>query len=154
MQAHEGMDALVFNLRQEHVVICDFVSTFHQVCLPPLIATESILSCCAVQSHSHLTKLWAGREGVCSSHRGPTSLVMLGQACRCPQTSSGLCAVQLSRALLNMSSAGSGLTAHSCALADIDPNPKRALHCEQLTQLPGHCGVCAVDCCAQRGPGC
>ena len=34
MQAHEGMDALVFNLRQEHVVICDFVSTFHQVCLP------------------------------------------------------------------------------------------------------------------------
>ena len=25
------MDALVFNLRQEHVVICDFVSTFHQV---------------------------------------------------------------------------------------------------------------------------
>ena len=32
MQAHEGMDALVFNLRQEHVVICDFVSTFHQVC--------------------------------------------------------------------------------------------------------------------------
>lgn len=32
-QAHEGMDALMFNLRQEHVVICDFVSTFHQVCL-------------------------------------------------------------------------------------------------------------------------
>lgn len=31
MQAHEGMDALKFNLRQEHVVICDFVSTFHQV---------------------------------------------------------------------------------------------------------------------------
>ena len=31
LQAHEGMDALVFNLRQEHVVICDFVSTFHQV---------------------------------------------------------------------------------------------------------------------------
>lgn len=25
------MDALKFNLRQEHVVICDFVSTFHQV---------------------------------------------------------------------------------------------------------------------------
>lgn len=33
-QAHEGMDALVFNLRQEHVVICDFVSTFHQVRSP------------------------------------------------------------------------------------------------------------------------
>ena len=33
MQAHEGMDALKFNLRQEHVVICDFVSTFHQVLL-------------------------------------------------------------------------------------------------------------------------
>ena len=31
VQAHEGMDALKMNLRQEHVVICDFVSTFHQV---------------------------------------------------------------------------------------------------------------------------
>jgi hypothetical protein len=44
MQAHEGMDALVFNLRQEHVVICDFVSTFHQVPPPPLV----------------LAKLWLG----------------------------------------------------------------------------------------------
>jgi hypothetical protein len=41
MQAHEGMDALVFNLRQEHVVICDFVSTFHQVCLPPRLPHET-----------------------------------------------------------------------------------------------------------------
>lgn len=30
-QAYECMDALMFNLRQEHVVICDFKSTFHQV---------------------------------------------------------------------------------------------------------------------------
>ena len=41
MQAHEGMDALVFNLRQEHVVICDFVSTFHQVCLPPRLPQKA-----------------------------------------------------------------------------------------------------------------
>ncbi|CAL5229239.1 g12525 [Coccomyxa viridis] len=34
LKAHEGMDALVFNLRQEHVVICDFVSTFHQTLTP------------------------------------------------------------------------------------------------------------------------
>ena len=36
-QAHEAMDALRFNLRQEHIVIYDFVSNFHQV--PPRFVT-------------------------------------------------------------------------------------------------------------------
>ena len=46
MQAHEGMDALVFNLRQEHVVICDFVSTFHQVPAPTLLLLSPNHDCC------------------------------------------------------------------------------------------------------------
>jgi len=33
-QAHEAMDALKFNLRQEHIVIYDFVSSFHQARRP------------------------------------------------------------------------------------------------------------------------
>ena len=49
MQAHEGMDALVFNLRQEHVVICDFVSTFHQV--PP---TALLLLACPYHGCCHV----------------------------------------------------------------------------------------------------
>ncbi|KAK9835310.1 hypothetical protein WJX81_000781 [Elliptochloris bilobata] len=32
--AHEAMDALKFNLRQEHIVIYDFVSNFHQILTP------------------------------------------------------------------------------------------------------------------------
>ena len=39
-QAHEGMDALNYNLRQEHVVLCDFISTFNQVCK----GTEGIMT--------------------------------------------------------------------------------------------------------------
>ncbi|KAK9917946.1 hypothetical protein WJX75_009996 [Coccomyxa subellipsoidea] len=34
LKAYECMDALMFNLRQEHVVICDFKSTFHQTLTP------------------------------------------------------------------------------------------------------------------------
>ena len=30
LKAHEAMDALKFNLRQEHIVIYDFTSNFHQ----------------------------------------------------------------------------------------------------------------------------
>ena len=40
------MDALVFNLRQEHVVICDFVSTFHQVGPPLMILGWHLISAC------------------------------------------------------------------------------------------------------------
>ena len=35
LKAHEAMDALKFNLRQEHIVIYDFVSNFHQARLTP-----------------------------------------------------------------------------------------------------------------------
>jgi hypothetical protein len=93
----------------------------------------------------------------------------MGRVAHIPSSLSGLAlrrlwlaAAALSRALCcavaesapRLYSAGKQLIAHACALADIDANPERALHREQLTQLPRHCGVCALDCCAQRGPGC
>lgn len=43
VQAYECMDALMFNLRQEHVVICDFKSTFHQASSSTSLCTSGII---------------------------------------------------------------------------------------------------------------
>lgn len=34
LQAHELMDALKYNLRQEHIVLCDVAATFHKILSP------------------------------------------------------------------------------------------------------------------------
>ena len=44
LKAHEAMDALKFNLRQEHIVIYDFVSNFHQA-RPSLRGSAAPTSC-------------------------------------------------------------------------------------------------------------
>jgi hypothetical protein len=51
------MDALKFNLRQEHVVICDFVSTFHQV--RPFPTMKRTWACAVVPPcTSHAQRRW------------------------------------------------------------------------------------------------
>lgn len=39
LQAHELMDALKYNLRQEHIVLCDVAATFHKILSPLQTAT-------------------------------------------------------------------------------------------------------------------
>lgn len=39
LQAHELMDALKYNLRQEHIVLCDVAATFHKILSPLQNAT-------------------------------------------------------------------------------------------------------------------
>lgn len=34
LQAHELMDALKYNLRQEHIVMCDLAANFHRMLMP------------------------------------------------------------------------------------------------------------------------
>lgn len=48
------MDALMFNLRQEHVVICDFKSTFHQV-TPGRLPEHPLAFLSPFQGHGLLT---------------------------------------------------------------------------------------------------
>ena len=39
LQAHELMDALKYNLRQEHIVLCDIFCSFHKILTPVQWAT-------------------------------------------------------------------------------------------------------------------
>ena len=56
LQAHELMDALKYNLRQEHIVLCDIFCSFHKI-LTPLQWATCIVRCTQFCKLASSTKL-------------------------------------------------------------------------------------------------
>ena len=116
------MDALVFNLRQEHVIICDFVSTFHQVKTLFCWHCCCLSFCCAHDRH-------ASRLVGMQQHTLPPVFYLSRMSGLHPYLKELICEVRLCWHVLSFAEFGRiGLHDILYGYADTDANPEREIH--------------------------